>query len=78
MNENIIQGKRCIIRDAQNPTLRTLIVIDTNYSVGYNFASGESIEGEVLIEKYIDKNPNYFTQEESSKFTLLDYVHEKK
>lgn len=78
MNENIIQGRRCIIRDAQDPTKKTLIVIDTNYNVGYNFASGKSIEGEVLIEKYIDKNKNYFTQEESGRFTLLDYIHTAK
>lgn len=77
MNENMIQGRRCIIRDAQDPTLKTLIVIDINYNVGYNFASRKAIEGEVTIEKWIDKRPNYFYETERG-FTLVDYLSKEK
>lgn len=71
----VIQGKRAVIR-LQNSLAHILAILDSNYNNGYNFSTGESIEGEVDIIKWIDNKPEYFTFIGRG-YTLTDYITQK-
>lgn len=69
----MIQGKRMVIVHPENGNRKLLALLDVNYNTGYNWSSMKPIEGEVTVIRWIDKNPNYFTESDRG-FTLVDYL----